>query len=871
MTLNGMWIFRFLKWFCPDHLFEEIEGDLIQKFNRDIKKFGNAKANRRLIWNTIRFCRPGIILRNRFSFELNHLYMFKSYLTILFRHTLKRKFYSSINVLCLTVGITFALLIGLFIHSELQVNQDLKDVDRLYLMESRDKPDVSLFPFSPGILPKQMLDQYPGKVEGYYSFLDRNITISKGDKHFRLQSMIGDSSFLEFFGFPLLHGDRESALKQPNSIVITQRVALKFFNKTDVVGETLTLATEQKGLQEYTITAVMTDPSDKNSITDFMNMDAQVFLSLANAYDFFPQFQRDSWQEIITYIKLTSPEVASDVQEQLNAMLKDGPGQLAATREIVISPIHDYYRTTNQGAVQKLIVTLVVIVIFILLLAVSNFINISIASSFSRFKEVGVRKVIGGLQRQVVTQFLLESVVLSVFSGSLAVIGYELLHDYFGVMLASTLPSVFQFDKTLWLAITGGVLGIGFLAGIYPAVFQSLARPIDSLKGKMRSVKGTIQFSRSLITIQFFITLLIFISAVVLSRQTSYFLEKDLGYDKSHVLTVTSVPRLWNEAGFAKMESAKKEFMRSAAVESVSLSWGSPGRNFSPGGGKVYKSGTPAEEGINFVITCADEEFQPVFGLKLKEGNFFGDSGTRVANAVVINEAAKKVLDIKLGDQLKANGYGDTIFTVKGIVHDFHFTSLHQRVDPMMLIHTNDFQAYRYFSFRLKPANLAESVREVETRWKNVFPDDPFDFHFADQSLEILYTTELQMKKAAMVATALMLIIVFTGVLGLVSLSVSKRSKEIGIRKVLGASLSNILLLVSKEYFRLIAAAFVVTVPLAYFFAMKWLQGFEYHIDLTWWMFVLPMTCLLFVIIVIVCAQTLKSALSNPVNSLKYE
>lgn len=798
--------------------------------------------------------------------------MIKSYFMVMIRGLVKRKFYSAINILCLTVGITFALLIGIFVFNELQVNQDLKDVDQLYLLESKAKVNGDLFPFTPGILPKLAVEQFPSLFQNYYRFWDRNITVSKNEKHFRLQSMIGDSSFIEIFGFSLLHGNRSTALKNPNSIVITKKIALQFFNKTDAVGETLTVSTEQNGKREYMITAVIDDPADKNSVTDFMNMDAQVFLSLENAKDFFSGADPDSWQnEIITYLKLSSKD-GEEAGITLNKILvKDGPKSYSEAKTISIRPISDYYRTTNHGIVQKMIVSLFIIVVFILILAISNFINISIASSFSRSKEVGVRKVIGGLQKQVVTQFLLESILLSVFSGILSLFLYEVLHPYFGGLLEATLPSISQFTIKIWSVIAVGILGIGFLAGIYPALFQSLAKPIDSLKGKSKSVQGTIQFSRSLIAIQFVITLFIFIGAMILSKQSAYFLDKDLGYDKSHVLIVSSVPRLWNETGFQKMQSAKKEFMQSPRVQSVSLSWGAPGWNFSPGGGKVYKLGSTVDKGVDHVITSADEDFKKVFDLKMIEGNFLNEGSARQPLGVVINQSAQKALHLQLGDQLNASGYGDTLFTVKGIVQDFNFDSLHEKISPLMIMHINDFQAYRYFSFRLIPGKPSESIREVEKLWKATFPDEPLNYSFADDRLKTLYTTELQMQKAATIATVLMSVIVTIGVLGLVSLSVSRRNKEIGIRKVLGASVSNILSLMSKEYVVLMIISFIIAIPMTYFLVAKWLQSFAYHIELSWWMFAMPAAILFFVIIVIVCTQSLKTAITNPVNSLKYE
>ncbi|MBY0434123.1 MAG: ABC transporter permease, partial [Cyclobacteriaceae bacterium] len=438
-------------------------------------------------------------------------------------------------------------------------------------------------------------------------------------------------------------------------------------------------------------------------------------------------------------------------------------------------------------------------------------------------------------------------------------------------LLGRAMPSVIDLSVTFWLVFISGVLLIGFLAGIYPAVFQSLTRPIESLKGKFKSVKGTLQFSRALISFQFFITIFISIATVVLSSQASYFLNKDLGYDKSHILIVNSVPRIFSAAGFQKMESAKKEFLQSPKVEAVSLSWGSPGWNFSPGGGNLYKAENSSTNGVGYTVTGVDENFFRVYNLKLVEGNLFDSSAQRRSNEVVINHSAQKALNIQIGNQLKASNFGDTIMTVRGVVEDFHFASLHEKVDPLVIVHNVDFGVYRFFNFKMKPGKMSESVDEVQALWKKVFPEDAFEFGFADERLKELYITELQMKKASLLATVLMLVIVVTGVLGLVSLSVSKRTKEIGIRKVLGASVGGILRLLAREYVLLLMVSLLVGVPASYFFAGQWLGNFAYHIELSWWMFVVPIGCLFVVIITIVCGQSLKTALANPVNSLKYE
>lgn len=864
---------RLLRTFCPPHLLEEIEGDLLEKFESDVKSLGEKYAKRRLIWNAIRYLRPGIILRNKFSLPLNQSDMIQSYFKMLFRSLLKRKFYSAINLLCLTVGITFALLMGLFIYGELQVNQSLKDVDRLYLMESKAASQDTRDFFVRTRLAAQCVEQYPNLFEGAYRFLDRNITMSKNDKHFRIQSMLGDSSFITLFGFPVIAGNAETALQKPNSIVITRKIANLFFNNIDVVGQTLTVSTEQNGKQEYEITAVIENPDDKNSVSDFMNMDAQVFLSFENVKDFFPMYNPNSWTDFcIAYTRLTPTATVTEAEAVMNKLVhKNTPTNNDEPRTYFLNPISNYYLLTNHGAVQKLLWALAVVVGLILLLAISNFINISIASSFARAKEIGVRKVIGGVKAQVVVQFLLESCAMAVMSGVCALLLYEVLHPYFGELLGTALPSILSINIQVRVLIFVGIIFIGVLAGIYPAVFQSLAKPVDSLKGKLKSVQGTVQFSRVLIGTQFLITIFIFIAALVVTSQVNFSLQKDLGYNKDHVLVVTSVPRLWNEAGFAKMESAKKEFLQSAKIKSVSLSWGSPGGGFSPGGGRVYKVGTPLEKGIPHVITHGDEDYLNVYDFRLLAGSFLETEGIRQRNSVVINESAQKALGVQLGDQLRVVEYGDTIFTVKGVMSDFNFDSMHEKISPLMMMHSRDAQAYRYFSFKLEGGSTIESVQAVEQAWKKAFPDDPFDYWFADEQLKTMYTTELQMKKATTTATILMLVIVVTGILGLVSLSVSKRTKEIGIRKVLGASLRDILTLIIREYVYLILLAFAVAVPLTYWLVQQWLGTFAYRIELGWWMFALPGLSLLLFTVLLVAGQSLGTASTNPVKSLKYE
>ena len=865
-------IFGLLKTFCPPRLLEEIEGDLMQRYESDIQRVGPIRANVRLFRSTLGFLRPGIVFRNRFLTQPKQSDMLKSYFKTMARNAVNQKFYAAITLSGLTVGITFALLAGIFIREELRVNSDLKDVDQLYLLEADRQGTEGNLPsfFVPALLSEQAADKYPGIIKNHYRFYDRAITVSRGDTHFRIQSMIGDSTLLGMFGFSVLHGRAADALNAPDAMVITEKIARQYFNKTDVAGESLTISTEDGTQKAFRITAVIADLQDKNSVTDFMNMDAQVFLSL-EAQKSFRIPPVDSWSaSIITYVKLTPQTSSTEAAAMLNDLLAaDAPKGVSAQQTIKLSPLRDYYRLTNHGAVNKLIISLIIIATLILVLAITNFVNISVARSFSRLKEVGIRKVIGGLRKQIVIQFLAESLLFAVISGGASLILYELFHRYFSNALEVSLPSLIDQDIQFWIYAAAGIFVIGMLAGVYPSLYLSTTKTMASLKGRLSDIKGTIGFSRALITIQFLIAIFVLSGSLVLSRQVSYFMQTDLGYDKSMVLVATSVPRMWSEEGFNAMDAAKAEFLSSPKITSASLSWGSPNFNFSPYSATVSHSGHPADEGILATMSGADPDYMKVYGLQMVSGKFLSEeSGIHRPFDIVINERAQKALNVNIGDKVNVDG-SDQAFTITGIVKDFHFESMHQAIKPVVFMHNRDFRIFRYFSFKLGAGSISESVEEVERLWKKVFPNDPFEYNFADEKFATLYKTELQLKKASSMASVLILLIVLTGVLGLVSLSVAKRAKEIGIRKVLGASASDVLLSISREYAVLMMASFAIGVPLSYLFGSTWIERFAYRIDLSWWMFVLPAVFLFFITLAVVGAQSLRTAMSSPVDSLR--
>jgi len=863
---------RLLRSFCPAQLYEEIEGDLIQKFGKDLKTVGEKRAKRRLVWNTIKFFRPGIFLRHKFSKSFHHNHMLSNYIKIMMRNLMKRKIYSTINIIGLTVGITFALLMGVFVWEELQVNKQLTDVDRLYILEQEKKDSGGFDFFAPVPLGKLLTREYPSQVENYYRFYDRNIKVSKDDKHFIIQGMVGDSTFIKMFGFPVLFGDASTALDRPYSIVITEKIARQFFNRSDVVGETLMLSSGKTGEYQYVITAVVPDLG-RNSVSDLVNINAQIFVPLQNANDYLLP-NPDSWQsgEMITYLKLSAHASIGEVEKIIDkAIQTHGTDIQKNTVRLKLVGLDDYYLITQNGSAKKMIYVLSGIAGFILLLAIINFVNISIASATVRLKEIGVRKVIGGIKRQIVFQFLSESLIITLFAGVLSLAFYELVRPSFGDLLNIKLSPSWQLSVVFWGWFVALLFTVGIFAGVYPAFFLSSYRTIESLKGKLKEAKDGLSFSKFLVTTQFLVAILVFICSMVITKQVSFFLEKDLGYDKSAVLTVSSVPRVWSQEGLNIMTAAKKEFLTSSRIEAVSLSWEVPNGN-NRGDGNYYKYGAPEEGAISVSQMATDENYLNVYGLKLLEGKYFFNEGEAWQPlTVVINETASKKLSVGVGDKLKLKEAPQFDFTVVGIIKDFNMTSLRERLKPLILFHINGDQLFRFLSFKLRPGNLSSSVEEVHAIWKKVFPSDPFDYQFMDERIATLYQSEQRLKKASTMATGIMLVIVLIGILGLVALNVMKRSKEIGIRKVLGASVSSILILFSREYIRMILLAFVIAIPASFYLINRWLNGFAYRVPLQWWMFALPGIGLLIVALIVVLLQSGKAARMNPVNSLRSE
>ena len=797
--------------------------------------------------------------------------MLKNYFKIAWRNLWKNKIFSAVNIAGLSAGIAFALLIGAYVWNELQVNQSLKNADNQYFLESEWKdPNMGTNITTLGPVAKRLKDDYPNLVANYYRWDGITSVVSKGDKHLRENIQLGDSTLLSMYGFKLLHGNAAIALTEPYSVVLTQDIAIKYFGHADVVGQMLDIQSFSGGKHAFTITGVLA-AIPENSVTQLNAANHNSLFIPTNTYTFFGRSDFDSWQNIYvpSYVEVKSGVSSKELTAAINSLIqKNAPDGIR--QNLTIHPIllKDYYLRLAKS----MLYTLSGIGLFILLMAIVNFINIAISSAGKRTREIGVRKVLGGLRSQLITQFLAESLILVALATALALAFYPSASKAFGKLVGKELPSLSFFPWSFIFIPVLLVVLVAILAGGYPAFILSSLKTVDSLKGKLKNVKENVLLRKSLVGFQFFIALVVLIAASIITQQVSYFFGQNLGYNKESVVS-SQVPRDWTTAGAEKMQIIRNEFSLLPQVIDVTLSYEIPD-GMNGGQPPVYKPGTDSSKAIPMQSMITDEHYLSTYQIHLKAGAFF--SGGRQDSAkIILNEQAILALGYSnspdaVGQQVRIPG-DPTLFTIKGITDNFHFGSMQQKIAPIIFFNVQFAPTYRYLSFKIKTGNTAAAIAAIQEKWASLLPGSSFEYRFMDDALARIYATELQLKKAAYTSTLLSLAIMLLGVLGLISLSLHKRVKEIGIRKVLGASVPGIMGLFVKEFMLIIIAAAAVAVPAASLLMNNWLNNYAYRISISPVSFVFSVGILSLVTVILICLQTIKAALTNPVRSLRAE
>jgi putative ABC transport system permease protein len=804
--------------------------------------------------------------------------MLANYYKTAIRNIARSRFHAVINIVGLSVGIAFTLLIGAFCWSESRVNHQLKNFDRQYLLmtDSKVAPTGQLGITTLGQLAKALKENYPALVADYYRWDGITSTVSFGDKHFKEGLQLGDSTLFTMFGFPLLYGDPATALNSPFSVVLTDDKAIKYFGRTDVVGQNLVIDNFAGSRQNFRITGVLKKPA-RNSVTRLNdNNDNGVYIPTSNL-NYFGRTMKWTDTYIVNYVELQPGVTPAALQAPIAQLMKlNTPAIIQQNMSVIPVALTEYYLSANGGMVRNLLYTMSSVALFILAMAVINFINLSVSRSGSRMKEIGIRKVLGSLRHQLRMQFLSESILLAAVSTLIALCIYQFSRPLFEEMLGSAIPSLWKLPIFGWLSIAAFALITGWLAGLYPAVLLSSLNSIDALKSKLGSIKENVWMRKGLVGFQFATATVVFIGAIIISQQIRLFFSNRLGYDKEYVVSA-ALPRDWTRNGVQKMERIRDVFTRIPTVKETTLSYSIPnGMDF--GGVGIYREGTDSTRAVIGSINITDERYAAAYQIPMAAGNFFsrpGEHGPQDTLRLVLNETSARGLGFTnpataVGQRVRLYNATD-VFTISGVVKDYHFDVMGAPIKPQVFTHPEGFPVYRYFSFKLRPGNIGATMDGLQKQWATLMPGAPFEYTFMDETLQYIYKSELRLRKAATTATALAFIIVLLGVLGLVSNSVRRRTKEIAIRKVIGASATGIVRLFVRDYLPVLLVAGALASPFAYWMMQQWLNNYATRITITVWPFLTAIGGLAALMIAMIAIQTIKSALANPVKSLKVE
>lgn len=802
--------------------------------------------------------------------------MLKSYFKIAFRNLIRFKAYSLINIFGLAIGIAACIIILLFVTDEVSFDKHNEKAERIYRVHTRGKllGNELNMAVSPAPLGETMVNDFPEVTASARIFYTPNMLIRYKDNVFNETRFFwADSSILDIFTIRFIQGDPKTALDQPHTVILTESLTEKYFGNEDPMDKIINM---EDGTP-YTIKGVIENcPPNSHFRYD-------MFASLSS---WGGNERNDFWvsNNFYTYILLKEGTSATGLQKKLPEFARKYAGpqlqQLlgitfdeALARgynyEFIMQPlvnIHlnshlDYEIEPNSDI--RYVYIFSVIALFILFIACINFMNLSTARSSIRSKEVGIRKVLGSSKARLVLQFLAESTLLTFFSVLIAIVLVEIFLPSFGTLAGKELRTGY-FDNFLVIpALVITIIIVGTIAGTYPAFFLSSFQPVKVLKGGAGAVSRN-WLRSGLVIFQFTITIVLFICTFIVAGQMKYIQEKNLGFDKEHVLVIQRVWTLENQ-----VQAFKDELMKNTDIISVSNTDNLPGRNFNQ---TVFKpEDAPLSQQYPLATMGTDYDFAKTLGLKVLDGRFFSKEISTDTTAVVLNEEAVKFMELKdpLGKRLILPGQNNPPITIVGILRDFHYESLRQKIRPLAVFINKG--GTQFLAVRIKPHKVSQSVHFIQGQYKKFVPDKPFEYFFLDDDFNNLYQSEQKTGQIFSAFSILAIFIACLGLLGLTAFTVERRIKEIGIRKVLGASVSKIIFLIAKEFLKWIIIANLIAWPIAYYFMNNWLENFAYRAGITLWSFIYSGVIALIIALLTVSSQIIKAAASNPVEALRYE
>jgi putative ABC transport system permease protein len=807
--------------------------------------------------------------------------MLLNYLKIALRNLFRSRLYSSINILGLAIGLAACLMIFLWVRDELSYDRFHSQADNIFRVERKvDFRDIhGQAPITSGPYGPSLVRDYP-EVEGYVRIETEELAIKDHRSIFRRQRMIfSDNTLFQVFDFHLEEGDPETALIQPKSIVLTREMAQQYLGggREDILGRTLTVDWNGTVL-DFQVTGILEEvPANSH-----LHFEAAASIS-TYPEEFLAQWFNNS---IYTYVALDEGADPADLEAKLPGFLTKYMGsQFAAfvgpeediteVFQLKMKPLLDIHLYPSEQFDVETSGSMASVLIFsaiaalILVIACINFMSLSTARANKRAREVGMRKTIGALKRQLWGQFLGESVFLSLVALALAVFLIFVFLPAFNSLASKDLHVSTLFSLENMFILFGVAVLTGVMAGLYPAFYLTAFEPVIVLKGSALSGTGKSAFRRAMAVIQFAISITLVIGTLIIFKQMDYLQNKSLGFDKENMLLLSTESDTVRQG----LDVFRDTLKANPRISSVSGSSDVPGsRAFSD---TVFKR-DDSDDIFSLMFISVDHDFMDTYGFQLKHGRDFSRGfSTDLGGAAVLNTAAVQELGYTLEEVINRKllmAVSETEFTelsIIGVVDDFHFKSLHRTIEPLALMVRPD--RTRIISVRILPGDMQETLAFIEGKWAEIFPGEEFNYSFLDQKMALLYTSEGRMRDIFLIFSALSIFVACLGLFGLAAFTAEERTKEIGVRKVLGASSANILLLLSKEFTKWVIAANFIAWPVAYYVMNRWMQNFAYRTSLGIWPFLLSAVLALGIALITVSAQSIRAALADPIDSLRYE
>ena len=788
--------------------------------------------------------------------------MLKNYFKVAFRNLLRNKAFSFINISGLAIGMASAILILLWIQNEMSHDRFHAKGDRIYVMNNRDHFNGKLWAWNttPKILGPTLKADYP-EVEDVARINRCSFLFTVDDKHLNVQGVFTDSGFLNIFSFPLLNGNANKALSDNYHIVLTEKLAKKLFGNEDAMGKTILIDSNAN----FTVSGVLKDLPN-NTAFNFEYLLPWSYMKTIG--------QDDAWwgNNSIKNFVLLKPGVSqaafdAKVKDVTINHTKDGD---KSTTQVFTQPFEDmwlYSKSDNGqyvgGRIERVKI-FSIIAAFILLIACINFMNLSTARSEKRAKEVGIRKVVGAQKVFLIAQFIGESIILAFLAGVLAIIIVWIALPGFDKLVQKELFLDFG-NPLLWLFALGFIVFTGFVAGSYPAFFLSSFQPVKVLKGTFKSHNATVSPRKVLVVLQFTFAIALIICTIIIEHQIKYAEDRDSGYAKEKLAYVPI------EGDIDKhYDVIKHELLNRGAAIAVTKSMSPISTRYSDGWGWQWEGSTEADKKTDFVRMASEADFIKTMGVKLIAGrdidikNYPADS-----TAMLLNETAVKAMRFTnpVGQVVQADG---NKWTVVGVVKDFIYESPYDKINPLAVMGPASW--FTTVHFKLNPANTTEKDLDIARQvFKEFNPQYPFNYKFIDEDYAAKFGEEKRTGTLAALFAGLTIFISCLGLFGLAAYMAENRIKEIGVRKVLGASVANITTLLSKDFLKLVIISFLIAAPVAFWAMDKWLQSYTYRISIEWWVFALAGIVSVVIAILTVSYQAIRAAIANPVKNLRTE